>query len=252
MQRSTMPAVRYLWWTCAALLVAGAGAVYTQGRSAAELHAEAVVDAAAAGRPTPGPTKTLTVSGSAAAPRSGPGITSPGTAISARIPSADTIDVSESVRVTKAITSITLAPPKFDAAGDQFASLAPSLGGVQVTADGQMVPILRDKVDASVQIDLPSPATSVEVRYSLKSAIVRTLPSKAGRALASLTPVVETAASGPVAYVFGGAEIVGVSCPQLGPTAYACAGGVPGRLTVAKSLPHAKSLVLLQVNLPRL
>lgn len=255
-ERSTTPVLRYLWLACVVLLLAAAGLVYAQGRSAAELHAEAVREAAvgsdASTGPVISPSPSFTSGVGASAPTTGPGIDALGTMISARVSGPDTILISESVRVAEPISVLVITLPDFKGVGGQLSSLTPALADVQISAGGQMVPILKDRVDKPLRLDLPAPATSIEVRYVLTSGIVRTLPSKAGRALAGLRPVVEAGETAPVAYVFGGEEIVGVSCPDLGPTKYACAEGKPGQLTVRAPPPRSQSLALLQINLPRL
>lgn len=251
------PLSTYLGGLVSVLLLVGAGLVYSQGRSAAELHAEAVDNAnAPADNREPAAQSSSSFPsfaspGVAAPPTAGPGIDEPGTLISARLMGSDVLDVSESLRVTRSITRLTITPPDLTGAHSELDSLEPVLTDVQVSADGQVVPTLQDEVLAPLRIVLPKPAQSVEVRYLLEGAVVRSLPSRAGRALAGLAPVAVTTSEGPVAFVFGGPEIVGVSCPSLGPRGYACAGGEPGRLTVAKPLERSAALVLLQFDLPR-
>lgn len=249
----TTPLLTVMWGTIAVLLFAAAGVAYAQGRPAASLHKDSVRASRAT---TPVPQGSTTTAGPrtgespAPRPSTGPGIDVPGTAISARVASPTSLDVSESVLLAKATTSVTITPPAVAEASADLASLTPSLTGVQVTAGGQVVPVLEDRITKPTTLDLPAAATSIEVRYLLQDGVARTLPSKAGRALAGLRPVV-TLPDSPVAYVFGGEEIIGVSCPDLGSTSYACVAGEPGRLAVAKSLPRAQSVVLLQINLPR-
>lgn len=246
------------WASCAALLLLGAVVAYAQGRPASELHARAIQGMTAA--PTPETTRPTSIepsprSGATSTPdpnpATGPGVDSPGVAITARVSTSSSLEVSESVRVDTPKTSITIAPPQVTGASSDVASLKPALTGVQLTAGGQVVPILETRIAAPLRIDLPAPADEFEVRYVLDGGVVRTLPSKAGRAIAGLAPVIAGADDAPVTYAFAGAEIIGVSCPDLGPTAFACAGGQPGRLSVAAQLQRSTSLVLLQLNLPR-
>lgn len=263
-QAGSKPLLKVLWGACALLLLVAAGVVYAQGRSAAALHSESVEAArvevaqeGATGEAPPrssGPSTGATASTDATAtPRSstGPGVDAPGTTISARVATPTVIDVSESLILADEVTSVTIAPPSVGGAAKDLASVTPVLTGVQVTAEGQVIPVLEDRISAPMRIDLPVAARTIEVRYLLEGGIVRTVPSKAGRALAGLAPVMAAAASLPVSYVFGGDEIIGVSCPQLGPTAFACAGGQPGRLAVTSPVPRSQSVALLQLNLPR-
>lgn len=251
------PLLTVTWGTVAVLLFVAAGVAYAQGRPAASLHQDSV-SASRATSPAPQATagtagpQTGATTGESPTPRpsTGPGIDAPGTTISARVASPTSLDVSESVLLTTATTSVIITPPAVAEASADLASLKPSLTGVQVTAGGQVVPVLEDRITKALSLDLPAAATTIEVRYMLEGGVARTLPSKAGRALAGLRPVV-TLSDSPVAYVFGGEEIIGVSCPDLGSTSYACVAGQPGRLAVAKSLPRAQSVVLLQINLPR-
>lgn len=268
MEAKSQPLLPMLWAACAVLLLVAAGVFYAQGRSAASLHRESV-EAGRSVQPVPtqagGPSGSVSTAGSPGSsgspgpsagagstprPTSGPGVDSPGTTISARLASPETIDVSESLLLAAPTTSVTISPPAVADAAKELASLAPSLTGVQVTAGGQVVPVLEDRITAPVRLDLPAPASDIEVRYLLEGGVARTVPSKAGRALAGLRPVIE-ATDSPVAYLFGGDEIIGVSCPELGPTAFACVAGQPGRLAVATPLRRSQSVVLLQLDLPR-
>lgn len=246
--------VKLFWSSCAGLLLICAVVAYVEGRPAAELHAAAVkaersTDAA---EPSSAPSAGPQTGASATPSRStGPGVDSPGVAISARVSTPTSLDVSELVRLAIPVTFFTIAPPDVTGAAKDLGTLTPALTEVQVTADGQVVPILQTRITGPLQVDLPTPANELEVRYVLDAAVVRTLPSKAGRALAGLAPVVAGADDSRVTYRFAGGEIIGVSCPDLGATAFACAGGEPGSLTVASPLERSESLVLLQLNLAR-
>lgn len=246
MERAFTVTVRELALLAVLVLLAGAGVFYLEARPAANMQSFEVRSPATS--PTPGTPAPTGSPGSGGAP----GVDAPGTLLRAALADQEFLDVSETYRSPRPVTGLTLALPDVRIAGSQVAEASPSISGVQVRADGQIVPVATGTVTEPVRVVLTTPATTIEVRYVLEGAVVRTPLSKPCRAIAALGPAlrVDSGAATPVAFVFADEDIVGLSCPALGATGYACAQGQPGALTVEEPLRRGEAVVLLQINLP--
>lgn len=248
------PAVRIVGWVVAAAALAGGAYYYSTGRPAGELHATAQAEAKVTPTiATPTRTTTVTISPSPTDEpvlTSGPGIDEPGVAVIARMADPSTLDVSESIRLSTPVRSLTITPP--DPAGElDPEDPRPVLEEVQVSVDGQPVPLISPTVAEQVTLTFGA-ATEIDVRYLQRDSVIRSVPSTAGRGLAPVRPVADVGqATLPVAFALHGAEVVGLGCPTLPKEDYACATGEQGRLGVAKPLPWRDATVTLQLDLPR-
>ena len=242
MKISVWTLARAVGWLTACCLLVAAGAYYRAGRPAGDLHAAAVRAAAqrdAADRTSP---STGTRPGPVR-PSTGPGVDAPGTLVAARYVDGDLIDVSETIRARTTISSLWIEPPR--ARGVQ-----PRLVGGQLSADGRVVLVPVSVVAGRVRIDLPTPARVVVFRYQLAGSILRSKPSKPGRAAIRFAPAVDPGDRTPVVFAFGGPEIINVSCPELPLDRLACARGTAGGLTLDAPVARDDALVLLQLDLP--
>lgn len=155
-------------------------------------------------------------------------------------------DVVETVRLTEPVVQVRLAPPDLSPAGTSFAQAAPTWTDVEVVAPDQEATTVPE-VDGPVTVALASPTTTLEVRYRVSGAAVRTLPSPDGRALGALVPLTDVAG-----LVFGfqvdGDPVRTITCPRL-PAEQALCGLIEDGTFVTEPLPSAQALVLVQLDL---
>jgi hypothetical protein len=247
------------------VLAGGAAWFYANAPSASSLHARAHAQAEAAapvpvasarttatptppGRPTSDSTSNQPTTGEAA----GPGVTEPGIRLSATPTPLGALEVSERVRLPADVTTIEIAVPDLARAGPGFAMLRPAASAVQLTAGDQPVVLPDDKLSATETVPLTGPTRTYELRYVLEGATVRSVPSKAGRALAALAPLSRSAdPSTPVVILTSGDRVRNLACPRLAGDALACSDGVVGRMAVRGELRLDDALVVLQLDLPR-
>jgi len=89
------------------------------------------------------------------------------------------------------------------------------------------------------------------MHYELNRAIVRSLPSSAGRALGAIRPLTSGQPDHmSVAVVTVGSEVLNLSCPGLALPLQACAAGKQPLLHVRQDLPWRTALVVVQLDLP--
>lgn len=196
---------------------------------------------------TPTPTRTRTTTGT-----TGPGLTEPGLRMSVTTTTAGTLQVSEHVLFRSAIGRIELAPPDLTGAGDEFSAAFPYATHLRLTAGGQPVALSFNTLTAPRAIILGIPIDTYELRYVLMGSSVRSVPSKAGRALAALGPLSQSLPPpSPVVLVTRGTTVRNLSCPLLSGNAVACSDGVRGAMGVREPLPQRSALVILQLDLAR-
>jgi hypothetical protein len=200
-----------------------------------------------AGRPTKRPPRATPTSPSAP---SGPGITEPGVHLSVAPLRDGSLDVSERVILPSVLTRLPLRPPDVAAAGQSFRRAHPVATSVQLTVDGQPVPVDGGTVARQLVVVVGRPASVLELRYVLGGSTMRSAPSTAGRALAAIAPLVPVG-NAPVVVTTTGKAVINLSCPQLAGHARSCSGGVRGAMAVRTSLRGDRALVLLQLDLPR-
>ncbi|WP_076263884.1 hypothetical protein [Intrasporangium flavum] len=239
-------------------LVAAAGWAWTHApdiarpAAAAGLGASASrVPAAPRSTPTPGqPAKRTPRPTATRAAPSGPGITEPGVHLAVSPLGDGSLDVSERVVLPSVLTRLPLRPPDVSAAGLSFRDARPVATDVQLTVDGQPVPVDGGEVTRRVVVLVGRPASVLELRYVLTGSTRRSVPSTTGRALAAVAPLVPVGTA-PVVVTTTGKAVRNLSCPRLSGDARSCSDGVPGAMSVRTPLRGDRSLVVLQLDLPR-
>lgn len=205
-----------------------------------------------------GPTKTTASDpgpppGSGDRPTTGPGITEPGILLTASPASDGSFDVSELVLLPESQAELSLRPPPISQAGNEFRSSSPVATAVQVTAGDQPVVLPSDTLRAAVTLPLGSSEKRFELRYRLAGVTIRSIPSKAGRALAAIGPLTGRVAPDlPVAVSVVGIGVRNLDCRQLSLGQRACATGELPDLRVNRMLPWTRSVVVVQLDLSSL
>jgi hypothetical protein len=161
-------------------------------------------------------------------------------------------DIAEIVLLTAPTASITLDPPKLTLAGSRFAQAQPVASQVQVSAGTQPVIVPGGRVKQRTEFALNAPAKQFELRYNLSGVTLRSIPSRAGRALAAISPLVGGVPSGlPVALMVSGSTVLNIECPVLRLRERACSIGRPPGLRVKPKLPWSSAVIVVQFDLPR-
>jgi hypothetical protein len=182
----------------------------------------------------------------------GPGTTEPGILLMASPLRDGSFDIAEIVLLTAPTSSITLGPPKLALAGSRFAQAQPVASQVQVSAATQPVIVPGGRVKQRTDLALNAPAKQFELRYNLSGVTLRSIPSRAGRALAAISPLVGGVPSGlPVALMVSGSTVLNIECPVLRLRERACSIGRPPRLRVKSKLPWRSAVIVVQFDLPR-
>ncbi|GAB3813325.1 hypothetical protein [Kribbella italica] len=180
----------------------------------------------------------------------GPGLTAPGIRLTG-VPRGDgSFDVTEQVMFRTPTSTIQLQLPK---SGERLQGLMartkPEVISLQVVADGDLVTVRDTQVKAARDLQLDSPATELKLTYRLSGSSARSLPSRAGRALAAISPL--TAATDgtlPTNLAVSGGGLLNAICPLLKETR--CAVGEPPELGIQQGLPADRALAVLQLDLP--
>jgi hypothetical protein len=224
-----------------------------------------------AGRPTPSPSAqprtsapatqgTLpaqSVQAPATMPRSGPGITTPGTDVTAAIGSdeaATTMDVYEQVIFpAPGLDALPLSQPSLTPLLGDVATLRPQVSDIQVELDGQVARAVPAGEGTWVAVPPQGGRfTKARLRYSMSEAVARSTPSLPGRALVVVTPLTgsETLRDGlPLSVRFSSPVIQGVSCPTAPLTDSLCATRDGDTWTARLPSSATSAIVLAQVNL---
>jgi hypothetical protein len=161
-------------------------------------------------------------------------------------------DIAELVLLTAPTSSIRLSPPRLTLAGSRFAKAEPVASQVQVSAGNQPVVVPGGRVKQPTDLVINAPAKGIELRYNLSGVTVRSMPSRAGRALAAITPlVVDVPGTFPVAMMVSGSTVLNIECPVLRLRDRACSIGRPPRVRVKQKLPRSSAVIVVQFDLPR-
>lgn len=182
----------------------------------------------------------------------GPGTSQPGILLMASpLPDGD-FDVAEIVRLRAATTSLRLGPPRLAQAGSRFSRAKPVASQVQVSAGDQPVMVPGGRVSRRIDLALNAPAGDIELRYRLSGITVRSVPSRAGRALTAISPLVEGVPKDlPVKLLVSGSTVLNIQCPSRRMREQACSVGRPPNLRVKHNLPRSRAVIVVQFNLPR-
>lgn len=179
----------------------------------------------------------------------GPGRTTAGIQLIGQPRSDGSWDVIEYVRPGTPASTLKLSPLSIARLGGQFSGRTSGASSLQSTADDQVATIQGQGSDR--QVIAPVPAQQFVLRYVLTGATVRSVPSKAGRALTALGPLADPGDdSVPVQIITAGSTVRAVQCPLLGGDQQLCQSGTAPNLRVAAALPRRTALALVQFDLP--
>jgi hypothetical protein len=202
--------------------------------------------------PTTSPTATRTTTSTNAKLPNGPGTTQPGVLLMASPLPDGSFDVAEIVLLSSPTSSLRVGPPRLAHAGSRFSGAKPVASQVQVSAGDQPVLVPDGRVKQRLDLALSAPAKRIELRYHLSGITVRSVPSRAGRALTAISPLVEgVPKSFPVAMLVSGSTVLNIECPILRLREQACSTGRPPNLRVGHKLPWSGAVIVVQFDLPR-
>jgi hypothetical protein len=190
-------------------------------------------------------------------PRSGHGITTPGTDVTVAFESdraADTIDVYEQVIFPRpGLDALPLSQPTLASLLGDVANLKPQVSDIQVELDGQVARAVPAGDGTWVAVPPQGGRfTKARLRYSMTEAVARSTPSLPGRALVVVTPLTgsETLRDGlPLSVRFSSPVIQGVSCPTAPLADSLCATHNGDTWTARLPSSATGAIVLAQVNL---
>ena len=107
-----------------------------------------------------------------------------------------------------------LVHPELALAGSRFAKAKPVASQIQVSAGNQPVMVPGGHVNQRMNLALAVPAKKIELRYNLRGITIRSIPSRAGRALTAISPLVEGVPKTlPVALRISGNTVLNIECP---------------------------------------
>jgi hypothetical protein len=183
----------------------------------------------------------------------GPGTTEPGILLMASPLRDGSFDIAEIVRFADATSSIQLSPPKLALAGDRFAKSKPLASQVQISAEDQPVLVPGGRVNRRMDLALTEPAKQFELRYHLGGITIRSIPSRAGRALTAISPLVAGVSKNfPVVMMVSGSTVLNIQCPvRKTVIKQACSVGQPPQLRVKGRLRWSSAVIVVQFDLPR-
>jgi hypothetical protein len=177
--------------------------------------------------------------------------------MAAAVQSPTTIEVVEVVRWPDGGPATIELELSEEAAAAGRLTISPDLAveSLQVSVDGSpVIPAPRAGSSNAWVVRPPSGAapTLMEVRYLVDGAIVRSVPSRPGRALAVITPI-SAKANGdlPVAIAISATGVLNVYCPGGTTQAAILCGQLDGDRW-AVTLPPGLPLVVAQLDLPAL
>jgi hypothetical protein len=207
--------------------------------------------ATASPSPSPSTKRVPSTSAEGKLPR-GPGVTEPGILLMASPLRDGSFDIAEMVILPAAVASVRLGPPDVTHAGGRFTTLKPAASQVQMSADDQPVMVPKGRIDRRLTIAFVEPARRMELRYKLEEVTVRSMPSRAGRALAAIGPLAAGSPRLPVVMMVTGSTVLNIECPMRRQiNEQACATGRVPRLRAKGELPRSSALIIVQFNLPR-
>lgn len=182
----------------------------------------------------------------------GPGTTEPGILLMASPLRDGSFDIAEIMLLHTPTSSIWLGPPRLALAGSRFAKAKPVAAQLQVSAGNQPVLVPGGRVNRRTNLVLALPAKRIELRYNLRGITVRSIPSRAGRALTAISPLVEGVPKTlPVALRISGSTVLNIGCPALRLREQACSAGRSPHLRVNRKLPWRSAVIVVQFDLPR-
>ena len=139
------------------------------------------------------------------------------------------------------------------AAGTSTADFEPLISQLTLTADGQQITTVARELRSGdkVKLALPTGARSVTVSYRADGVMVRSEPSKAGRALVLLTPLIVS----PTNNLYGSINVhstavTNVGCSIAGAPMIACGTKTSDGWRVTAPPGQGGVNVLAQINLP--
>lgn len=182
-------------------------------------------------------------------PQDGPGVSEAGILVVARPTDGTTLDVAEWVLLAAPTRTIELSTPDLSEAGSGFTDAVPSASLLTVSVDDQAVPA-PGGVTGVTTVSLDKPTRAYVLRYQLDGAVVRSVPSTSGRALAAFRPLTTSVPDElPVAMATWGDDVRNLACPLAALPAEPCAAGTPPLLRVNVDLPREDALVVMQLDL---
>ena len=200
--------------------------------------------------PTSGPWSTPVPSPTASA--SDPGGEQPGIRLVATVRTGEVFEVTETVRLPAPVTELTLAPPDLRSAGRGLRAAQPVASDLAVRAGDGSVALPRRTTRREMTVTLRRPTDRFVVRYRLHGTIRINEPSRAGRALGAVGPLVSgLPADLPVAASFPGEAVRNLRCAGLPVAEQACFAGRRPHVRVNQNLPLHAALVLVQLDLTR-
>jgi hypothetical protein len=227
-------------------------ATATTGGSAQPTTRAQNAQTSASPSPTSPPPSTRTTNPAEMKLPNGPGTTQPGILLMASPLRDGSFDIAEIVLLATPTTSIWLGPPNLTLAGSRFSNARPVATQVQVSADNQPVMVPGGRVIQRTKLALLIPAKRIELRYNLSGITIRSIPSRAGRALTAISPLVEGVPRlVPVASMVSGSTVLNIECPELPLRERACSAGRAPQLRVKRNLPWSSALIVVQFDLPR-
>ena len=198
-----------------------------------------------------GPDQDTSEASTSATRPAGPGTTETGILLVVARATDAAFAVTETVRLEEPLTSISVRPPDFSAAGSTFSDAKPYASKVRIITPDESVPVPDGIVNREETFDLDEPVQRYSMHYELNRAIVASRPSSAGRALGAIRPLTSGQPDGmKVAVVAVGDGVLNLSCPGLALSFQACAAGKPPLLRVRQDLPWRTAVVVVQLNLP--
>jgi hypothetical protein len=121
-----------------------------------------------------------------------------------------------------------------------------------MSAGNQPVVVPGGRINKRTQLALAAPTKKIELRYNLRGITIRSIPSRAGRALSVISPLVDCVPKTlPVALRISGTTVLNIGCPALRLREQACSAGRPPRLRVNQKLPWRSAVIVVQFDLPR-
>lgn len=199
----------------------------------------------------PTPTPTPTPSAADAGRPVDPGRRDPGIRLVATVRAGPVFAVTETVRLPKPVTTLTLMPPDLRSAGNLRSARA-EVTRLVVRAGGRTVKVPRRTVNRKMVVALGRPTDRIVVSYRLAGTIRRSRPSSADRALGGVQPLVSRVPGDlPVAILTPGQAVRNVSCVLPPDPPMPCFAGHRPKVRVAQPLPHRDALVLVQLDLAR-
>ncbi len=157
-------------------------------------------------------------------PATGPGITTPGTAMTVRVlANGDLSVVEQAVLGPRGLRAIQLALPSLTAIGGPVGQLHPQVSGLRAAVNDQGATI--SQAGAGWNVASAQRARTVRLSYRLSGTTIRSTPSESGRAISVLVPLLAQTlrAQGlPLTVRSYATKVNAVSCPGAPPAQILC------------------------------